>query len=245
MLDVFYHHRATVPFPDWAIRDFNQCFGRFGQSVIYNNHIVYTNLDYFKEYKDKTVFIIGGGPSTMTTDLAGVDRDFTWSINHFFLNDKLKDTKVDLAMILGEPNINSPEFLEYREKFQPYIALEVHDRWFNHTFDDYDKYCAMHTKFYGRLGAGLRMILFASFLGCKEIKFTGLDGAEEIFKGNHAFQPGKNTLPSVYTNAPQEVVLQDWKEQNDYFWEYTQELFPAISYVNLGGGERYHEKIKR
>jgi hypothetical protein len=244
MLDVFYHHRATIKFPDWAVRDFNASFSTFCDQARCNNEIAYSDLEYFKTYKDKKVFIIGGGPSTNATDLSAIERDFTWSLNHFYLSKRMQDVKVDLAMFMGEPDLSSKAFQKYRETHQPYIGFEVHDRWFNHTFDDYKKYFAMHTRFYGRVGAGVRMIIFACFLGCKEIVFTGFDGPDPIYEGDHAFEPGKKTLPSVYTRADKSLVLQDWKEQTDFFWEYIQTLFPGVKFTNVGGGERYHEKIR-
>ena len=244
MLDVFHHHRATTKFPDWAIRDFSLSFNKFCTAMIQNDYILYSNRPEFYDYKDKTVFIVGGGPSTLTTNLDNVERDYTWSLNHFYLNEKMKNIPVDLAMILGEPKFDSLEFQEYREKYKPLLGFEVHDRWFGHTFDDYDKYFSMHTKFYGRLGGGVRMVLFAAHLGCKEIKFTGFDGPESIYDGKHAFQPGKNTLPAVYANADKKLVFQDWKEQSDFFWDYTRQLFPNTKFENLGGGEKYHERCK-
>ena len=44
--------------------------------------------------------------------------------------------KIDLAMLMGEPDLNSEEFISYRNKFQPYLGFEVHDRWFGYDFDD-------------------------------------------------------------------------------------------------------------
>lgn len=244
MLDVFHHHRATIRFPDWVVRDFSTIFSSFCDSVVQNDHIVYSNRPEFHDYKDQTVFIIGGGPSTLETNIESVDRDFTWSLNHFFMNDKMKNTEIDLALILGEPKFETPEFQEYLNKYKPLIGFEVHDRWFTHKFDDYDNYFGMHTKFYGRLGGGVRMVLFAAALGCKEVKFTGFDGPESIYEGKHAFQPGKKTLPSVYANADKSLVFQDWKEQSDYFWLYARQLFPNTKFTNLGGGKRYHEKCQ-
>ena len=188
MHGVFDHHRAISPFPNWVIDDSRACFKQICTSLRTKNDIVFSNLEYFDSYEDKEVLVIGGGPSTNTLDLNEVERDFTWSCNHFYLNPKLREAKIDLAMLMGEPDLESKEFLEYREKHEPYLGFEVHDRWFGYKFDSYNKYFMMHTKFYSKLGIGVRMILFAAFLGCKTIKFVGLDGYKPIYDGNHAFE---------------------------------------------------------
>jgi hypothetical protein len=211
--------------------------------VVQNKEIVYSNLKYFEQYKGSKVFIIGGGPSTNSCDFNTVSRDYTWSCNHFYLNDRLKNESIDLAMIFGEPNIRSEQFKNYVSKFKPYIGFESHDRWVGYTFDDYDRYFCMHTRFYSKLGGGARMILFASFLGATEVSFVGFDGPEAMFEGDHSFEPGKKTLPSSYGHLDRKVVVNNWKRQSDAFWNYTLNLFPNVKYTNLGGGDYYHEKI--
>ena len=235
MYSCFEHERSSekIPFPKWVERDFNLSFEKFCHSFKSNNEIVYSDLDHFKEYKDKTVLIIGGGPSTNKLNYDSTQRDFTWSCNHFYLNPIVSRLKVDVAMFMGEPNLESKEFIDYRNKFKPYSGFEVHRRWFNYEFDDYEKYFAMHTRFYSRLGAGVRMILFASFLGCKTVKYVGLDGYEPIYNGDHAHEPGKKSLPTKFS----EVF---YNSEYKYFWEYTKGLFPDTKFVNLGYGRRFH-----
>ena len=185
--------------------------------------------------------LVGGGPSA-NNDWEQIEYNNLWSINHFFKNDKLKDKKVDLAMIMGEPDITSEEFLSYRDKNQTYIGFEIHDKWPNHEFDDYKRYFCMHTRFYSRLGAGARMKIFAAHLGFRTVYFTGFDGPEAIFRGDHAFEPGKKTLPGVFQDTPLDTVSYYWKMQYDYLWDYIRVLCPETEFINIGGGARYHEK---
>ena len=234
MYGCFQHHRATESFPNWVIRDCRQSFKKFCKSVFTNSEIVYSDLEHFKEYEGKSVLIIGGGPSTNELDYDTIERDFTWSCNHFYLNPKINSIKVDLAMLMGEPDLSSKEFISYREKFQPYLGFEVHDRWFGYEFDDYEKYFVMHTKFYSKLGACVRMILHACHLGCNTVKFVGLDGYPPIYEGNHAHEPGKKLLPSSFTEE-----LYD--NQYKYFWQYTKENFPNVEFINLGYGQKFHK----
>ena len=100
----------------------------------------------------------------------------------------------------------------------------------------------MHTRFYGRLGAGARMKIFAAHLGFDKIFFTGFDGPEAIFDGDHAFEPGKTTLPGAFQKLRLTNVSYFWKQQYDYLWDYIHSLYPNSEFINIGGGAKYHEK---
>ena len=245
MHGVFDHHLVYGEnFSRRALDNFKKIFPKFSDKIKLNKEIVYQNLPEFEKYKDSTVLMVGGGPSTNELDLDSIEYDYIWSINHFYRNPKLKDVKVDLAMIMGEPDITAEDFLEYREKHQPFIGFEIHERWMGYEFDDYERYFCMHTRFYGRVGGGARMKMFAAQLGCKNVIFTGFDGPEAILKGDHAFEPGKKTLPSIFKGKDSEVVSSIWTIQYDYFWNYVQNLYPNTKFKNIGGGEKYHEGIK-
>ena len=234
MNSCFQHDQATEPFPQWVIRDFRSSFKKFCKSVRANSEIVYSDLDHFKEYNGKSVLIIGGGPSTNRLNYDTTERDFTWACNHFYLNPIFSSIKIDVAMFMGEPDLKSKEFTEYRERFQPYSGFEVHNRWLEYEFDDYEKYFAMHTRFYGRLGICPRMILFACCLGCERVKFVGLDGYEPIYKGDHAHEPGKKSLPGIFTEEL-------FDAHYEHFWKYTKENFPDVEFINLGDGQKFHK----
>jgi len=234
--NIFSHHRATIAYPDWVVRDAKHMFRQFG-TVVTTPAVVYSQRDEFKSYDGSTVTILGGGPSTLQLNISKVSTDYLWSCNHFFLNPTLKDIKIDLAMLMAEVDPINPELIKYAEKFSPLLGFEIHDRWMAHWFTDYEKYFFMHTDFYSKLGIGVRMILFASALGCKEVKFCGFDGFVPIYEGSHAFQPGKKTLPSDFE---EERYLAQYK----YFWHYCQEMFPDTKYTNLGGGDELHKDIR-
>jgi len=241
MLDVFCHGRARDTFQEWSTKDCISLFPNFSNNLITTPEITYQYKPHFDRYKDNTLMIVGGGPSS-NNNWEDSNYDFLWSMNHFFLNKKLQDKKVDLAMIMGEPDVNSKFFLDYVEKYKPYLGFEIHDKWFNYTFNDYPNYFCMHTRFYGRVGAGARMLIFAAHLGFKNVLFTGFDGPEPIFNGNHAFEPGKKTLPSCFTGYNIDYVREQWKLQSDYLWDYIHDLYPNTNFANIGGGDYYHER---
>lgn len=208
------------------------------EDKVINEKIIFSKASKFEKYKNKHLLIVGGGPSTCELDFSKVDSDFIWSTNHFYLNPVVNKLKIDMAMLMGEPDITSKEFLDYRDKFEPMIGFEIHDKWKGFKFDDYNNYFLMHTDFYSKLGACVRMIIFASFLGVKKISFVGLDGPKYIIKGQHAFEKGKTNLPSEYSPA-----IYKWHYK--LFWDYIRENFrnkeKMVEFENLGYGQEYHK----
>ncbi len=215
------------------VLDCERMFPKFSDKLTTNTRIIYQNLPTFKEYKGKRLLIIGGGGSTNNLDWENLHTyDYIWSVNHFYLHPILKDIKVDLVMMMAEPNIKNKEWLEYRDRFRPYVGFEINDKWKKNSFDDYDKYFCMHTRFYSKLGACVRMMIFGAELGVSHIDFIGLDGEKAIERGDHAFQPGKTTMP---TNKG------SFLEQYYNFWNHTLPAYPEVEFHNLGGGEQYHK----
>jgi hypothetical protein len=235
MSNPFHHQTCGQKFFDWALSNSKMFSQKVIGELIFNKDIVYSKSNYFKNYKGKKILIIGGGPSSKNLDLLNTEVDFLWSVNHFYLNPTLKDKKIDLAMMMAEPDLKSKEFLNYRDKFKPMIGFEIHSKWLNYKFDDYENYFLMNTHFYGKLGACTRMIIFACLLGVSEIKFVGMDGDKYMKEGNHAFQPNKKALPSSYTNNL-------FKDEYKVFWEYVDNTFPKVKIINLGFGQEYHNR---
>jgi len=205
----------------------------FYKNVYCDDEIICTNFAKMKQkYSDKKIIIIGGGPSTNeflenqdNYNNKLCDFDYIWSVNHFYLNPILKTIKVDLAMMMLEPNIFSEEFVEYYNSHKPTLGFELHNKW-KSTVIPYDDCFVMQTRFYGILGACQRMIIFASLLGANTVSFIGLDGLSAIKKGKHSFQPGKKTMPSI---SDPNV----YKRQYEIFWNYLFEFRNGTKFINL------------
>ena len=213
-----------------------------------NNGVIYQHRPEFENYKGARILIIGGGGSTNKMDWDKLETyDYIWSVNHFFLHPILKDKKIDLVMMMGEPDLNRKEWRDYRNKFQPLVGFEISERWDGCKFDteQYGGYFCMHTFVYNILGACVRMIEFACALEVSQIDFIGLDGVESIYEGNHAFQPGKTTLPGMLQARMDTETdsIQIFKALYTTFWERMVKDFPDVLFKNLGGGEHYHERI--
>lgn len=230
---------TNVPFNSWAVNRANQLFG-YDKNILYNNYVddivYYTHQDKFEKYNGSKLLIIGGGPSTNDKNVNLENFDYIWSVNHFFLNTKLANTKLDMCMIMGEPNMSHPKLIDYLNKFNPMIGVELHERWQYEKLVNYDKYFVMHTNFYSKLGACVRMMIFAAHLNVSEISFIGVDGDKYISEAKHAFQPGKTTLPGNFNK--QEYVC-----HYETFWSYIKNYFPNVSFKNLGYGQEYHKGL--
>ena len=200
----------------------------FYKDIKNTNEAIYSNSSFFEQkYSGKKILIIGGGSSTNDyfSKNNGEEYDYLWSVNHFFLNPFLKNIKVDLAMMMLEPDIFSKSFLNYYENYKPILGFELHDKWKN-TIIPYEDCFVMQTRFYGILGACQRMIIFASLLKAKQVDFIGLDGLNAIRQGKHAFQPGKKTLPSVSNDL---VYQSQYKE----LWKYLYSFKETTKFTNL------------
>lgn len=246
-IDVFQHHRAVERFPDWVINDCRNSsphsFRKFVKSVVADSNVVYSNLNHFKDYEGSRVLFVAGGPSSKETEWSANEYDYIWSCNHFFRHPRLKELKVDLAMIMPEVDLQSEEFLSYRDLHQVYLGFEIHDKWVAQTFDNYERYFCMHTRFYSKIGIGARMLIFAAALKCREVAFVGLDGPIYQIRGNHGFESGKSNFPACYHGAPQEVILKSYLDQHELLWKHINEFYPDTVFTNLGYGDEQHSFI--
>lgn len=230
-------------------------FPSYSDNLVGNSEMVFQNNPEINKIHSENksrrnkLIIVGGGPSTNEVKWENLKYDYIWSSNHFYKSDKLKDRKVDLAYLGQEVDYNNSELREYINKFKPLVAFEPAGKWFESLIpssvtmyapfkqskepiiQDYLKnhICVM-SKFYGVLGVGLRQLIFALFLGFKEIYFVGLDGLPG-FNTPHSFETGK-----LGAGAPhKEGAMERYKKHYVHYWNYILSMIgDDVNFYNLG-----------
>ncbi len=216
-----------------------------------DGEICYSQLDFLDQFKGKKVLLLAGGPSTNDVKWENLDYDYIVTLNHFFMNERLKNKKVALAVVGGEVDLQSEDFLSYVTEHNPYLFFEVHSRWDNEReylkklYDEYTLMGCFHTRFYGKLGGGQRLLLFMLYLKPDTLYFAGLDGPKPMIEQNHAFEGRKDTLPHGIDRNNADYVF---SEEYEVFWMYVN-ILSHLNYFNtklynLGEGFDYNMSSK-
>ena len=164
----------------------------FGDNKITEELLITNNLN-FDGIKDKTVLVIGGGPSCeLLTDEIIKSYDYVFSCNHFYKNNFLSKHKIHLALIGDEVNLKDTQFLQYIKSNNTVIGFEHSTkRTIMQTINFKKQYpsCFIYlTRYFSRLGYVARACVLAKLMGAKKIDFIGMDG----FKTNtHYFENNK------------------------------------------------------
>jgi len=232
----------------WDIRYVLNYYGSFfGRDVICNNEIIYSNNKELLKFRDSKILVVAGGPSAKEVNWNPDDYDYIFSCNHFYLSEKMRSTTVDFATIGGEIDMTNKNkaFHNYMSKSNTMLCFEdrlseAARKYFGPMKLKYGDRCVYaHTRYRGKPGAGLRLILYACFMGAAEVHFVGVDGmSKDTVKGdlhNHAFQPEK-----TYSHKSLDYGI--YRRHYVMFWDYalnTLQLHKKIKFQNLGEG---HEK---
>jgi hypothetical protein len=239
-------------FPAWSENFIRKAFR---DNQVFSNEKIVSSSDYYfgmpdtlNKFKDKKIIIVGGGPSANAVNWDNIEYDYLWSINKFYLNDKLKNKKVDLATVASHIDIlEEKELHEYIEENNTIISFELERGNVDGEYQKYielaefaDKYpnqsTFFHTRYKSQPGVGMRMICYAIMLGCKEVYFVGVDGFTQ--KGPlHSFEKDKEN-PNWYVRFGEELQ----KRQFITFWDYLVKLRSKYDYniYNLGEGFEYN-----
>jgi len=198
-----------------------------------------------KKFKGSSILIVGGGPSTKMCDWENTERDYTWTCNHFYKNEKIANTKIDLFYINSETHMGIEDLADCIKKHDPICAADTIITRPDHvlkSFKDHGcKTVLFNTRMFLTSGAVPKLVALAVLLGAKEIKVVGMDGwtKEQIdtnHAGLHAFEDGKKLKIS------QNYDFDFQRRETVVFWDYLLSTTDGkIKFTNLG--ETYKDNI--
>ena len=165
----------------------------------------------YNQYKDKSVLIIGGGPSTMEVDWQSVGVDFIWSCTNFFMNEDITSKKLDLVSLGNLQDYRDERLLSYLdsntdckvlfEQNYLYPATLSNNLDFINKYKNRIHYGQLDKSYTGIVGPPARMITLAANLGFKEIYFVGVDGFDPSLKNAHSFTDEKGLREGAAHNT--------------------------------------------
>jgi len=205
-------------------------------NIVVDEEIIYTDHNLLSRVKNAKVLVLGGGPSLEEFDISEVDNyDVIISCNNFFTSDKLKDIKVDIALVGQGTNIEDPTFIQRIKRDETLMGFEHSHKL---TIDKIDAFTLANdtntflylTRYFSRLGFASRAIVLAGCLGAAEISIVGFDGHRTQEK-KHGFEKVKD-LPSYYD-------AEKYEEAAIIFWDYLTSHFPA-KIINLNEENQYN-----
>ena len=220
----------------WGMKHVEEKFGNvLGNSVRTSEDYIIQNNSELDKFKDKTILIVGAGPSALDYDWQIEECDYVWSCTKFYLNEKLLNKKLGLVTIGGNVDLEDPKFVSSLENtgamcgfecgVSPFKELPDIAK-FKNKFKDNVFY--FHSRYFSKLGAVSRLICLAAFLGVKEVKVIGFDGNPVGQK--HAFEDNK-VHDEVWRN---DASVNIYRRQMILFWEYVSKFDTKIT--NLGEG---------
>lgn len=219
-------------------RDFNKSL--VDNPIIYTDEIVYEDVPFFKNLAGSKILVIGGGPTTNEREWDETKYDFVLSCNHFFLNERLRNTKVDFAHLSYECDFNRPEFTDYLNKYNTLFCFE-NFAWdhaksrVNQFKQDYpDRSIQLRLRYDSKLGVGARLLVMATLFNPISIDFVGIDGYKPGIKlgddSAHSFEKGKRCT----TTYSYELLYQQYLQLNTYLKN------TSIKINNLGAGHPHN-----
>ncbi len=170
-------------------------------------------------HNQDSVYIVGGGPSTNSVDFSKLESVPKWTMNSYFLNDKINTLKnLQLVTFLDNVNLDNDDVWDSLDNSKPLLIQEISDlgnNRINFIKNQYDKTTYMHTRYRSRLGVGARLVILAIVLGIKNIYISGMDGYDIDSVDTHAFEKNKK-LPTWLVNSGSWMQ----KQQLVIFWDY-------------------------
>jgi len=233
-------------FPTNKIRgvDYLQKYNFLGKELIATPEIIYRKIPEFEKFKNSKILVIGAGPTTNWYNWNPDEYDYIFSCNHFFLNEKIKRIKVDLAFVNNEVSLAGKEFLNYIQKNNTILCFEDHTLptegvvKLRETVENDIFQCVIRIQ--GKFGFAPKLVVLATLLGASQVDYVGIDGPpkntdshdwekkNKMEDSSHSFEKDKTwNVPYSY-----ELFVKQYK----CFKIYLDEIGKGVIYNNLGAG---------
>ena len=187
---------------------------RYSDFLTTNNFVMsedgwYENIPEVTKYKDSSILIVGGGPSSNLCEWKDDDSDFVWTCNHFYNHEKIMQKEVSLTYLNAETYFNIPSLAAKILEDKTICAADTSITRPPGLLRGFKESPVTTLLFNNRVfltsGAVPKLISLAVLFGAKKISFVGMDGwRKEQIDGfdasDHAFEPGKKLkISSNYT----------------------------------------------
>ena len=169
----------------------------------------------------ESVFIVGGGPSTLSVNFDDYENIPKWTMNNFYNNEIFSNlSNIQAITLLDDVDITSSSLWDFIDNKKPIILQEFSDPRFGNSRikflrSKYDKIAHFMTRYRSRIGIGARLLVLSILLGTKNIYISGLDGYTTSDSKTHAFEENKQIPGWLQQSGP---YLQ--KQQFVIFWDY-------------------------
>lgn len=246
------------PNKEWnPIDDIEDMFPTFCDNLFISDEIIYSKK--LRIFKDSKILLIGGGPSAQFTPLSNSDArrryDYIWSMNNFFMCNRLPYVEIALLMFGANTQLSDPRLGDYLARYKPYMVFEPHPKYgFRKTIgheknpdwnnarkfinggDYINNKAVCQTAFWSRVGIGARMLLLAGHLEVKQVAFIGIDGYTSYTTGAHYFEKtkGKEALPSSIQAMPDKTAKAVYLDEYKQLAIELNKFKGVTSYTNLG-----------
>ena len=236
--------------PKWGYEHVTNYLGEsFGTDAKITTEFVIQNSQNFKKFEDKTILLIGGGPSTNDVDWKSMNLkyDYVWACNNFFMRSDADELDASLLSVGPTVDLECPEFNDYVRQHKTLCVFEGGISPFRKpeefaklksSFPNQVAY--FHLRYFSKVGTLARLICLATFLKAKKIYFVGMDGYpgkggdkyEHAYEGVHKTDHQGRTF-SYDLHRRQYVLL--W----DYLLNQIEDN--KTEYQNLGEGHRANQ----
>ena len=192
------------------------------------------------KFINKNILILGAGTSTLDVKWENLDYDYVWSCNDFYISERLSDTKIDLALISYNTDIENTSFRDRLRRDDTMILIEPHHYREKVHSKELKEFSSKFDVFWVDIplnsiaGAAARLVKLALMCSAKNIYFAGVDGFNKDFSNAHAFT-GHIGLKDTDTRREYEIYHEGFI---NCFEQYLDSDYSCLQ--NLGEGFDYN-----